>query len=378
MRLTTSRALPPILASLIAAALSSTTLRAQDWPANPGPVQLVAGLRERGWLAAELGPQVEAIAAVLVAEGGQWSRLQFNSAYDPEALNLYLVKLPAADSLPADLSRLRGTMLAFPRERIILADAGYLATVKAASDIYWASIRRKDHAVAAHEALAIATVEGPDAAERSRLGSDWRDGGNELFDGAVAFLIAHEMGHVVLGLDPALERHVSLPRGLTGRDRDRIWACTTMLGDVIAGRRQQEAEADAYAIGLLGRITTQTPPRLRFELGTLFLLNGELGKLVNVLIALNPNGPTLMARAGLGVNAELVRALSAQLSRQDGLIATIFPDSHPALVDRMLEIASAFVRNPTSLSYGNANAVDSQRTWRLLVQIQCHGIGSSQ
>ena len=378
MRCSSRWAATGILASLVVAVIFNAAPRAQDWPANPNPVQLVVGLRERGWLAAELRPQVEAVAAVLVAEAGQWPRLQFNGAYEPEALNLYLVNLPAADSLPTSLSRLRGTMLAFPPERIILADAGYLAALKAASDIYWASIQRKDHAVTAHEALAITTAEGPDAAERSRLGSDWRNGSNELFDGAAAFLIAHEMGHVVLGLDPALERHISLPRGLTGPDRDRVWACTAMLGDVVAGRRRQEAEADAYALGLLGRIRAQAPPRIRFELGTLFLLNGELGKLVYALFALNPNAPALMRRAGLGVNAELVRVLSARLSRQDGLIATIFPDSHPALVDRMLEVATGFSRIPMSLSYGNPSAIDGQRTLRLLVQIQCQGITSAQ
>jgi hypothetical protein len=52
----------------------------------------------------------------------------------------------------------------------------------------------------------------------------------------------------------------------------------------------------------------------------------QLGRLVDVLIALKPNGARLMACADLGVNAEMVRALSAQLSGQEGLIATVFPD----------------------------------------------------
>ena len=39
----------------------------------------------------------------------------------------------------------------------------------------------------------------------SGLRADWRAGSNELADGAIAFLLAHEMGHLAIGIDPKLE-----------------------------------------------------------------------------------------------------------------------------------------------------------------------------
>jgi hypothetical protein len=353
------------------------------WPIAPrgqetqDPVALVANLRQRGMLAGELRAQVATIAAVLADAAGRWERVQVNGAYDPGALNIYLVNLPAPPAQVGLLEGTRSTLRSFPLERIILADASYLARLKAASDVYSASIQSGDHAVSAHDALVIATVEGPDAAERARLGAaaDWRRSTGEPFEGAVAFLLAHEMRHVVMGLAPL--RPASVPRGLKGRDRDRVFACTSMLDEGVAGDRQREEAADEFAIRLLGSIPAPTPPRrLRYELGTLFLLNGELGKLVTVLMALNPRAAALAARAGLAVEQAAVSALSAGLGRDDGLIETVFPASHPAFVDRLLTAAASFAANPTSLSYRNPSAGLDQQSWRMLVQLLCQGIGN--
>ncbi len=94
-----------------------------------------------------------------------------NGAYDPRAVNIYLVETKASGSIdPRGLTeRARGTLLAFPREHIIIGDANYLAEVKAGADIYWEAVRRRDGSVKTYEALAIAMIEvGPDTwAERS-------------------------------------------------------------------------------------------------------------------------------------------------------------------------------------------------------------------
>jgi hypothetical protein len=152
-----------------------------------------------------------------------------------------------------------------------------------------------------------------------------------------------------------------------------------MIGEPVAGRRRQEAQADGFAIDVLGNLLHPAPPRrLRFEIGTAFLMNGELGKLVTVLIALNPHGAALMARAGLSVTPAAVRALSERLGREDGLIETVFPNSHPALVDRLLEMMTTFSRNPMSAFYNNPTYGQEQEVWRLLIQLLCRGIGSGQ
>jgi hypothetical protein len=361
---------------------------AQGLDLERDPARFVATLRERGLVTPALRPQIEAVIAVLAAQVRQWPRAHVNGPYDPDALNLYLIDTAAGANLPdsldrlrGTLGRLRGTLLALPRQRMILADADYLAQVKAAADLSWASTSRAEPLVSHFEALALTQFEGPDAAVRSRLGpsADWRRGTNELFDGAAAFLIAHEMAHVLAGLNSALEGPVRRPSGLQGRDADRFWACANLVGEKITGTRRQEAEADQFAALLLATIPHPSPPRrLRFELGALFLLNAELGKAVLTIMSLNPNAPALAARAGLRLNDTLVRAMTQTLGRGDGFIQTVFPDSHPARVDRLLDVAGIFARTPASAWYGDQDNTSSQQLWQLLIQAMCQSIRPQQ
>ena len=238
---------PRIKSMLIVLAACWTAMggvHAQGPDLDRDPARFVATLRERGLVTQVLRPQIEAVVTVLAAQARQWPRSHVNGPYDPGALNVYLIDTAAGANLPDNVGRLRATLM-------ILVDADYLAQVKAAADLSWASTSRAERLVSHFDALAATQVEGPDAAMRSRLGSgaDWRRGTNELFDGAAAFLIAHEMAHVLAGLDSALEGPVRRPPGLQGRDADRFWACSNLVGEKITGTRQQEADADQYAAG---------------------------------------------------------------------------------------------------------------------------------
>ena len=115
---------------------------------------------------------------------------------------------------------------------MILVDADYLAQVKAAADLSWASTSRAERLVSHFDALAATQVEGPDAAMRSRLGSgaDWRRGTNELLDGAAAFPIAHEMAHVLPGPHSRSRDRCGV-RPACSRDADRFWACSNLVGE---------------------------------------------------------------------------------------------------------------------------------------------------
>ncbi len=347
---------------------------AQDRDVVRDPARYVSALRQRDLISPALQPQVEEIARVLAARAGASVRAQVNGPYDAGAVNIYLVDTQKA---APDLSgRLRGTLLAFPPQRLILADAAYLAEVKAGADIYWNSVRRRDGAVKTYDALLIALVEGPDNAVRSRLGpdADWRRGSNELADGAIAFLLAHEMGHLALGIDPALEGWTARPRGLAGADRDRFWACANLVGANVAGTREQEAEADQIAARLLAGLPAATPPRrLRYEHGTLFLRNAEIGKVVATLVTLSPRGQMLLDRAALPMNRDAIRALGARLDRDAGMIETVFPPSHPAQVDRMFGVYEVFAETPQSAYYGDSDQHDAQM-WRLLIQLMCSSV----
>ena len=179
---------PRIKSMLIVLAACWTAMggvHAQGRDLDRDPARFVATLRERELVTQVLRPQIEAVVTVLAAQARQWPRSHVNGPYDPGALNVYLIDTAAGANLPdnvgrlrATLGRLRGTLLALPRQRMILVDADYLAQVKAAADLSWASTSRAERLVSHFDALAATQVEGPDAAMRSRLGSgaDWRRG----------------------------------------------------------------------------------------------------------------------------------------------------------------------------------------------------------
>ena len=192
--------------------------------------------------------------------------------HDPGALNVYLIDTAAGANLPdnvgrlrATLGRLRGTLLALPRERMILVDADYLAKVKAAADLSWASTSRAERLVSHFDALAATQVDG----RTPRCGpAGLRPTGAVAptnCRGAAAFRMRMTW-RTFCGLDSALEGPVRRPPGLQGRDADRFWACSNLVGEKITGTRQQEADADQYAALQQAMIAHPSRPKtLRFS-----------------------------------------------------------------------------------------------------------------
>lgn len=349
----------------------------------PEHVGYVGGLRSQRLIDDTLRKQVQEVVDVLVATSGTWARGLVNRDHDPDALNVYLVNpdAPGSANGPQELTGTRGTVRALPGRRTILADANYLAQIKAASELYSESLRQHDRSVSSYDVLALVMLEGPDPAVRSRVGerADWRAGTNELFQGAIAFLIAHEMGHVVAGLDPAASGSGRPPPGLGGPNSDRLWACATLVGEDVNARRAQEAEADSFAAALLVRIPHHSTlaRRLRYEHGTVFLMNAELGKVVAALAALSPRRDSIVRMAGIALNPAIIDAMRDSLGRTAGMIETAFPPSHPAQVERLIEMAVRFSQNPKSAYYGDADDAKRLALWRLLIHNVCESINSN-
>ena len=351
----------------------------QDRDAVRDPAGYVAQLRERGLIIQTLQPQLQNIARVLVSYASSWPTAQVNGAYDHRGVNIYLVKTKADGGAdPRGLTdRAGGTLLAFPRERLIIVDAGYIAEVKAASAIYWQSVQQRDHSVKTFDAMAIAKIEGPDRAVRSRMGAgtDWQSGTNELFEGASALLLAHEMGHLALGLDPALEAWVSRPPGLQGPDRDRFRACQDLVGANIEQTRRQEAAADLYAARLLAKIPHPSPPkRLMYEHGALFLRNAEMGIVVAMLTAISPRSPMVRELMTRQISPEVLSGVAETLSRDAGMIETVFPSTHPSSTDRILSLYEVFAETPQSSYYGSQTSRQDSAMWQTLIQLMCSSI----
>ena len=345
-------------------ALASVQAYAADPIAFQDPARDVDTLRAQGLLDATLQRQVNDVLQVLVASARRWPRGQVNGPYSADALNVYLVK---------DQVAIRGTMRAHPPQRVIVADARYVAELKAATEIYFESLGGNS-SVKMADTMVAAITEGPDRAVRSRLGQnvDYREDSNSLFNGAVAFLLAHEMGHIELGLAP--ETRGNAPR-LQGRDRDRVWACESLVGDYVNRRRREEAEADAYAMRLLGAIPDPKRKGLRYELGTMYLQTAQLGMVTATLAALSPDANQRALAAGVGVSPSASRAMGEGLSREAGMIQTAFPASHPSQVDRMFEIVRAFARNPASTCCRDLDDANHRRIWDMLVRTNCGSIG---
>jgi hypothetical protein len=124
---------PRIKSMLIVLAACWTAMggvHAQGPDLDRDPARFVATLREGGLVTQVLRPQIEAVVTVLAAQARQWPRSHVNGPYDPGALNVYLIDTAAGANLPdnvgrlrATLGRLRGTLLALPRQRMILVDA---------------------------------------------------------------------------------------------------------------------------------------------------------------------------------------------------------------------------------------------------------------
>jgi hypothetical protein len=334
------------------------------------PARAVAGLKAERLLDDTLSPSVQGVVDILVATARRWPRGQVNGTYDPRGLNVYIVDAHPAPGAcrPRELAGLQGTLQALPAQRIIVVDAAYLAQLKAAADIYFQSVVDRDRSVSSHDVLALVVAEGPDSAIRSRLGgaASWRTGTNETFEGAVAFLIAHEMGHVVNGLaTPAPQDRVP---GGTGVEADRFWACAGLVGEEVNQMRADEARADEFAAELLGQIPHPRGRRLRFEFGTVFLQNAELGKVLATFAALSPDGERLARVAGVKLNPAVLAAVRMTISRKTGRIEAAFPRSHPAQAERLADVAVRFSRNPRSAFYGDAEPTRMRAAWGLVLR----------
>lgn len=319
-------------------------------------------LRRHHQLNDALAGQVAAVANTLVRASGRWPRAQVNGPYDPRAVNVYLVNLGRSGSGSAKISGLGGTLQALPAHGIILADADYLSDIKAATDVYMIRKRTK-----AGDLYTLAILEGADALERSYLGSraDWRQGRNSVFDGAIAFLLSHEMGHLVAGIH-AQAQVIEIPPH--NHEQAVRRACATILGDRNQVRLNDERQADEYAISLVGSIKRPSG-RLRYEFGTVVLGLGEMRKTATAMAALSPSVEALAGPTG--ISPTMINKMRYRLGQGGETFAAVFPSSHPASVTRLLYAVLRLSQNPDSAFYGDRDPRNHLQMWGMLTRRMC-------
>jgi len=350
-------------------------------------------LESRGLVDPYMAGVAQEVAGKLVQASGQWPSYQVNGRYDPAGLNIYLIdagrmqgdEIRISDKIVLTREGLVGNPQTFEEARVILVDTRLLKEFLAATLLVLGGQHEMLQAVGE---IKLRGLEGmrslwdparnPTLASRRPL-DQWLI----FYRGALAFILAHEMGHVSMG--QPLSQQVSrrpLPRTLSKEDRKNLKVCPELLAPNYRDQQQVEARADDYAVQLLGKVLfppgVTDQPRLWYELGAqwlvLYRINSEL---VRTLYATNSKNIRAMLRLQLG--PALYDALQGQKKDQDAeadsFIAQAFPATHPASYRRLSQALGGLAKSPYSLYYGQP--VDDSEATMLdaVIQRQCSEIG---
>ena len=304
---------------------------------------------------------MEVAGALALAAPRQWKGVQINRAHQPGWLNIYMVdarRLPAAGLLAEEgiehftPESLRGGALAHEPSGTIFLNTAMWKRLTAATVLK--QNKSPDDITAA---LATVDVMGLDAARRywdpvalskdtpvnQRVG--W------LMRGALAFVLAHEMGHLLIGRTTAEEPDRLRVARMTEREKDEARACPELMHRESRERQRHELAADLAGVELLGRqCRLGKDGKLRhsiFLLGTSwFFLASMSDKLIEM--GRNTNSPFIaqLLRANIGpqLYEQVVAAHAAE--RRRGAVAFAFPSTHPPDTARIEAIEKAMSATP--------------------------------
>jgi len=356
----------PWLTALVLA--SSCLASAPAWSAEPAVgtkvFETLSGLR---CLDDYLSGMVSDITADLVRTANRWSGSQVNGPYRAGGVNVYLVdtgKLPERPVLtnePINEGRglgrydLEGSALTDEPTGIIFIDTRMMKEVVASADL---KTQVNDLMVA----LALIRTRGLDAYRAlwepaQQPGLRPADRGNRLqmlVQGALGFVIAHEMGHLAIGR-PDFASRPQPPRPGSIKERDVGQACPELVDPANAAKQQVERVADDFAVGLLerrcGAWAPHQPQHLIYELGArwyfLYAMSRTLLATGNVTQSRNIH---LMLRTKLG--PELYQAVLALGERGDrGSVHLTYPSKHPPDYERAERLERRMSQSTCSLSH---------------------------
>lgn len=291
---------------------------------------------------------------------GQWRGVVVNSAHRAGWLNIYLIdaqRMPE-DGLLADEGienltpgNLRAGAVADEGTGTIFLNTATWKRLTAATMMTQTKVQPDLTA-----ALASVDAIGLDAARKfwnpAALSVDTpanqRTGW--LVRGALAFVLAHEMGHLRIGQSKS-EEPDKLRLNLTPRQQDERRACPELVEIESRQRKKQEQAADLAGAGLLGqqcRIGVDGELRhLIYMLGTTwYFLASMSDKLIEM--GRNTDSPViaqaLRAKIGPELYQQVVAAHASEKRR--GAVASAFPSSHPPDTARMQSIEAALRATP--------------------------------
>lgn len=331
--------------------------------ASPGGAPILERLQQGGLLDDYYPDAVREVAESLVlAAPGRWQGVRVNEAHRPGWLNIYLVdagRLP--EDAPLEVGGIELTREALAAGALADEQTGTIhlntaAWKRLAAATVMARSAGQDLAVG----LATVDAKGLDATrrywDRSTLDADTdlaRTSG-WLLRGALAFVLAHEMGHLVIG--PSAEAEAATIRmqnlaNLTERQKDERLACPETLHAEYQQQQRHELAADLAAVELLGRqCRIGEDGELRhgiYQIGTSWYFVAAMNdKLMQMGRSSSSPFIEQSLRGMLGAPLyDQAIAAGAAATRRGGVKAA-FPKTHPPDFARIEAIERAFADTP--------------------------------
>ena len=383
----------PMFHRLIAIALLCSLSASSFWSdarANPTATgaAVYQTLRDRGLLEDYLNDAVGEIAGTLVEASGHWPGYRLNGPYASGQVNIYLVdssRLPEANVLEEygiDLApySIRGNAMAHEETGILFVDTGLLKSLLVAAVLFGESGVDTPMAVGAIRARGIGAFRQIwDPSVNPALESaGYADRWVMLSSGALAFILAHEMGHIYLGGTDVSQRRKPM-RFEDKADKDLHWACSDLVDDRYRAHQRIEQDADDFAVEILSKIQfpdgVLTRPLLRYELGARWYIVYSLSdQMVETLYATESQNVLSAMRQLLG--AEVYEELiAARPSSGKGSIHVFFPKSHPANIRRASVSLGKLDQSPYSLYHDEPSSTSADiALFEMVLSMECRNL----
>jgi hypothetical protein len=358
---------------------------------TPGPVSDARGaevyraLAVSGALDPYMKDLIEEVLGHLVGAAYEWPGYQVNGPFRHGWVNVYSIDAERLPEPRLEISgvkdinlrkeNLRGSGFTDEESGTIFIDSGMLKQ-------YLASVMNKLE-TGAPLVRAVAEVQ---AQGRDSLGYLWDPAINpslnarlpaaawlNLYRGMIAFVLAHEMGHIHTGKQPASadEEKVTVRNA---HEKDLQWACSDMLSPKTRAMQQIEMEADQYAAGLISQVLfpegALRVPLLWYELGAQMYLVYSLS--VDAINAVKDTQSNYFRKAmEIQLGAKLYAQLISQITGPQGGFRVLYPARHPATVERVHLFLQTVAESPYSCHHAQPSNSPELLAMRMVLGPAC-------
>lgn len=320
------------------------------------------------------------------AAQGQWLGVQVNGPYREGWINLYTIDAQRLrdDDLLAEEGldnftpeSLQGGALTHVGTGIIflnttawkrLAAATFLTQTKVQPDLTAALATIDAVGLEASRELWDQATLSVDTQENQRIG--W------LLRGALAFVLAHEMGHMRIDNSQWVEAPAVRPQTLTNRQKDERYACPEALHPGFQQQQRVERAADLAAVELLGQqCRIGADGQLRHAINMLgttwYFLFSMSDKLIQM--GRNTSSPIIAQAVRQKIGPVLYQQVIVAHASQDpkGAVKSAYPSTHPPDTERMRAIEAGLRSTPCGSGDLDSSGAQMLEIYRLQM---CRGL----